>query len=167
MLIYRAWNIGKTVEHSAALTLQIGSMKLLQDTVESGNASLVDRLAAFAPQQSTSGNDTRDPHDRTVVSFYKGTRRGRAYKCCFNLPRCFTAAVREFAMQNDGRVWTVQLRPVNIRPTYTYAFYFVRRGDTTAVREVLSRGELSVHHQAEGLYGSPSSNLLEVSIANH
>lgn len=155
------------MEHSDALTLQFERMKLLQDTVESGNVASIDQLAAFAPQQTASGGEVHAPRDRTVVSLHTSARRDRAYKCLVTLPRWFTTGVWEFTVQEVSQIWTVQVRPINVRPKHTYAFDFVRRGDTAAVRELLKKRELSVHDQTEDLFGSPSSNLLEVSIAKH
>lgn len=64
-------------------------------------------------------------------------------------------------MHEGDSVRKVQLYPLIIRPRHTYAFDFVRSGNTAAVRELLQSRHLSVLDRS--LSGSNVETLLEVS----
>ena len=146
-------------------TLQSERMRLLQDTVESGYATLAGQLTAFTPEQLTTHdkphNEQHQALGRTTEPFSAFTKRGKTSRYRLALPRWFTKCVWDFTVHESNHIWTFQLQPVNMRPAHTYAFDFVRNGDLMAVRKLLEQGHLSVNDQS--MYCGQSEPLLKVS----
>jgi hypothetical protein len=159
--------VRESARHAAALTLQAQRLDMLQSSVESGNLALIGHITTFASQQSTSsGKDTfqQAQEDRSVLgrrSPPKRPRSGREYKFRLALPHRLVKCIWEFSVYECDSAWTIQLKPVNIRPAHTYAFDFVRAGDIGAVRELMRSRQLSVQDRESDLSGGRT--LVEVS----
>jgi galactokinase len=146
--------------HTAALVLHNERLEALRNTIESGNATLMAKITAS--QQLTARNAPPQTFVDTTGRTVARIRRGRAYKYRLPLPRWFAQNVWEFVVHEANQGWTTHLYPVNLRPKNTYAFDFVRKGDVTAVRELLRLGHLSVNDQAA--CSGYEQSLFEVSV---
>jgi len=144
--------------------LQSEHMKLLKDTVESGNAALVGQIAAFTSQQKIphTCDEPREALGNPTGRCANYSRRGKTRRCRLVLPRWFIRCVWDFTIHGSNHVWTVQLQPVNLRPFYTDAFEPVRNGDVIAVCKLLEQGHLCVNDRAVYWDSTTSVSLLEV-----
>ena len=142
---------------------QCEQIKLLQDTVESGNAALHGQIAAFNCQQPSPRRYDEHHHalGKPTDKFPNYSRRGNTRRYRLVLPRWFTRCVWDFTIHESNHVWTIQLLPVNFRPWYTHAFAFVRNGDVMAVRKLLELGHLTLNDRSV-ICESYSESLLEV-----
>jgi len=162
----RSWNMQQAARYGAALSLHSQQLEKLQTSVESGNRALIGHITTLASQQVIPSNTTIQytvpghdiPPKRSVR---KRAKKVADYTFRLHLPRRFVDCVWDFGLQECDSVWTIQIKPINIRPASTYVFDFVRAGDVGAVRGLLESGQLSIHDRQTSKNGSKS--LLEVS----
>jgi hypothetical protein len=141
--------VREATAHAAALTLQNQRMERLQAVVETGHMALLGHITNIASQQVVTRqgaskhllSDHNEPSDRPLPVKTRH-RKSRIYRIA--LPRWLVGRVWEFAVHESNSVRKIQLYSLNMRPSYTYAFDFVRSGDTATVRELLNSGQLSV-----------------------
>lgn len=150
-------------QQAATSALQGEMSSLLQKTLESGNAKLLQSITTLTSLQSSSGNTPHQRSAKITDRTIEHDRRGRHRKVRISLPRWFANCVGELVISESQNIWTFQLHLVNIRPRHTYAFDFVRQGNLAAVRELMSLGDLSVNDQADSQGSGEPYNLLHVS----
>jgi len=163
--------VQEAAAHAAALTLQNQRMERLQAIVESGHMALLGQITNIASQQVV----THKAASKRLLSGHNESRdqplpvksrhgRSRTYRIA--LPRWLVSCVWEFAVHESDGVRNFQLYPLNMRPSHTYVFDFVREGDVAAVRDLLISRQLSVLDRS--YYSSAERDgetLLEVSSA--
>jgi hypothetical protein len=162
----RSWNMQQAAKHGAALSLQSQQLEKLQTSVESGNLALIGHITTLTSQgvipSKTPVQCALSGHEiPPKCSVRKRAKQGADYTFRLRLPRRLVNCVWEFGLYERDCVWTLQLKPINIRPASTYVFDFVRAGDVGAVRRLLESGQMSIHDRQTFKNGSRS--LLEVS----
>jgi hypothetical protein len=164
----------QAARQASILAMHGQNVERLQSSVESGNTTLLERIADFAAQSESNSNTASTSSARHHLDHYK-TRLGatamnlvkkkscnsRSHRFHLPLPMWLVGNVWELSVRQCNGAWTIQLSPVNIRPGHTYVFDFVRAGDVEAVRELLRSGKLSLHDRDET--GINGNTLLEVS----
>jgi hypothetical protein len=154
---------------ATALALQSQHMDRLQDSIESGNATLIGHIANL----SLSGTESADgPFARqTPTSAFdkdsdalggRSTKRTKSRTYRMRLPNWLTDCVWEIAVHFSANVWTAKVYTVKIRPVHSLVFDAVRSGNLKVVRELLASGTLSLRDRAHMWNGSDIS-LLEAS----
>jgi hypothetical protein len=157
---------------ATALALQSQHIERLNNSIESGNATLIGHIANLSHTMTRLANGS-SPHQIPMPALdndldvlrCESTKRPKARTYRLGLPNWLTDCVWEFAVQSSANVWTVQVYNVNVRPWNSGVFDAVRSGDTKAVRQLLDSGRLSLRDRvrySEAL-DEPDETLLEAS----
>jgi hypothetical protein len=143
----------ETAKYATALTSQSQRLERLQDSLESGNTTLIGHIENLS---STRLVDDSWTHQGWTSARDKGpdvltrqsTKHTRAHTFRLGLPTWLVDCVWEFGVHASASVWSVQVYSINIRPYYSCVFEVVHRGDVKAVRELLASGQLSLRDRA-------------------
>jgi hypothetical protein len=157
---------------ATALALQSQHIERLNNSIESGNATLIGHIANLSQTGTRSANRS-SPHQISTSALdndpealrCKLTKRTKTRTYHLRLPSWLIDCVWEFGVHTSANVWTVQVYNVNVRPWNSGVFDAVRSGDTKAVRQLLDSGRLSLRDRvrySEAL-DEPDETLLEAS----
>lgn len=132
----------------------------LERSVQGGNAAILARLdhPAFV-------SNTSLPANLQVKDTQEVARTGRSERKSFSrfrisLPAWLVQRAWEFGVRASENGWEFRIHPVTLRPNDSFAFQVVESGSVSAVRKLLTSGELALRDQ---LFSQNACNsLLEV-----
>lgn len=164
---HAAMNIAQT----AIISAQNTRLQALEHSVQAGHATILTRLddAVDRPRISSpvASHHTDSEVRKAKQSHTMVHRRKKPFARKFrvSLPGWLVSCAWEFGIRESESGWDLQINPVNLRPSTSFAYDVVQHGNVLAFRKLLDSKELSIRDHfplRESWASRPASNIFEV-----